>query len=276
MINLPNTLRKIAEQYSAATDDEKRDLIQYCYHKEGLSWKNIADLCQTYSNKIVRDARVLGIQSRTKSESQTLALQKGRIKHPTKGIGHSTKTREKISEKMAESWNNLTKEEQEQRRQIGRDNWNAMSKQEQDAFIKQGADAIRETSKKGSELEQFIYRQLIKHGFTHVKLHEKHRIANRKLHIDIFLPKLKTAIEIDGPSHFTNIWGAEALFKVQKADREKDSLLLGLGLCVIRVQQKSSLSAKFKRDILKQLLSKLEEFKLYPPRDKRYVIIGDK
>jgi hypothetical protein len=65
----------------------------------------------------------------------------------------------------------------------------------------------------------------------------------------MFLPGNNIAIEVDGPSHFIDVWQNGSLSKVQKADAEKNGLLLLYKVNVIRVKQvRRNLSDKNLRD----------------------------
>jgi very-short-patch-repair endonuclease len=98
--------------------------------------------------------------------------------------------------------------------------------------------AIQTAGKEGSKLEKFLRHELTKAGFV-VEFHKTNLIANQNLEIDMYIPKLRTIIEIDGPSHFLPIWGEEKLHKQIKADEHKTGLILGKGLAIIRVKNLS-------------------------------------
>jgi very-short-patch-repair endonuclease len=76
---------------------------------------------------------------------------------------------------------------------------------------------------------------------------------------------LNTAIEVDGPSHFENIWGEAILRKNQIRDYEKNGLLLQQGFVIIRIQQTRSLSEKYKRDTLATVIETLEKIRKKKP-----------
>ena len=101
-------------------------------------------------------------------------------------------------------------------------------------------------------------------------------LLNERLHIDLFLPDISTAIEVDGPSHFEPVWGDEALSRTQRSDQQKTGLLLSSGFVLIRVKQTKGLSEKYKRETLSKILSELKQIKKkYPSRENRYIEIGD-
>ncbi len=275
-MTLSKLSKEQAKNYFKLIENDKREFINRAYHTELASYAQIAQIVGTYPNKIRRDAKILGCDKpRDKSQAQSIALKSGRHKHPTKGTKRSEDTKFKISESVAKSWDNLTVEERQERSDIGKKQWDNMSREEKINFKNAAGKAIREAAKSGSKLERYIHSQLIKHGYE-VEFHKEHFIVNERLQIDLFLPKMKIAIEVDGPSHFSPIWGIKTLKRNQRADNEKTGLLLSRGLVFIRIQQTKSLSQKYKRDVLTRLLTVLENIKKkFPERTNRYIILED-
>ena len=274
MTKLPKSLQSIADNFDEAEEKKQFKFINDCYTKRDMSYSEIAEICGTYPNKIRRLHKKGGGEPRSRSSAQSLALSQGRHAHPTKGKGHSLESKQKIGESMSKVWDELSPEELEYRKQIGREVWDNMTPAERDALHFRAGQAIREAARSGSKLEKYLREELTKAGHV-IEFHKKHLIKNENLHIDIFVPGLVTAIEVDGPSHFSDIWGADVLAKNKKADKEKDALLLGNGFCVIRIRQAKTPSEVAKRRILAELLEKLDEWKTYPSRKKRFYVIGD-
>lgn len=251
------------------------DEFNELHHNQLMSIIEIAEKFDTYPNKIRRLAKKLGANIRNKSEAQEIALKTGRLQHPTKGKERSASAKEKISEALANYWDNMDDDEKTRRSNLSKEQWKNMSDEEKENFRKKAYEKIREAAKTGSKLEKQILNHLIKMGLV-VKYHQQHFIANEKMHLDIMIPELKTIIEVDGPSHFKPIWGNDILSKSIDADNRKDGLLLNIGFCVIRVRQKKDLTNKLSRDILKELTETLHKIKKqFPPAGKRKIIIGD-
>jgi very-short-patch-repair endonuclease len=265
----------MAKRFNDLSETQLARFLDETYLQRKMSIPQIAQECDTYNNRIRRSLIKCGYAIRDKSQAQKIALASGRHKHPTKGIGHSEEAKIKISEKQSEVWRNLTDAEKEHRSTIGRNQWNSMSDSEKTEFKRKANDAVRLAAKQGSKLEHFLLKGLIDAGYS-VDFHREHFVKNERLQIDLFLGKLGVAVEVDGPSHFLPIWGPDTLAKNQQADAQKDGLLLGMGFCVIRIQQKHSLSEKYKRDILQELLGRLETInKKFPSRAKRHITLGD-
>jgi len=275
MTNLPNSLVKQASSYSQLPDKEKKKFFQQLYDNRGLSWSVIAKMCGTYTNKVRRDAVRLGIESRSKSEAQALALSTGRHHHPTKDKCHSKTTKIRISESVAEDWDNMTTAQRQKKRDEAKERWNKKTDEEIRQFREAAGEGVRTAAKEGSALEKYLLEELISVGYK-VEFHKEHWVIREKLQIDLFLPELNIALEVDGPSHFKDIWGKDNLRKNKLRDNEKTGLLLQRGCVIIRVRQKQSLSQRYKRDILKSVLNALRDIETKRPQaGKRHIILGD-
>jgi very-short-patch-repair endonuclease len=109
-----------------------------------------------------------------------------------------------------------------------------------------------------------------------VDFHKEQTLSNTKLQIDIFIPSLNVAIEIDGPSHFLPVWGDDTLQKNIKYDNKKTGLVLGKGCALIRIKQTRDFSnarAEILWEKLSEILSSIKT-KFPNPQD-RLINIGD-
>ena len=248
------------------------------YVNQSCSTYVIAQKYNTYPNKIRRLLIKNGVELNDKSTAQKKALASGRSKHPTEGIKRSEGVKIKISEGVYDHWQTLTDAERELRVEKARQQWDAMSELERQALRDAAARAVREASKKGSKMERFLLDKLTLEGYN-ILFHQTGLIPRNGLEIDLFVPELKVAIEIDGPAHFLPIWGETPAEKQQilqkhiKADAHKTGLLLSQGFVVIRVKHLTkSLSEKHKRDVLERVIVELEKIrKKFPSKTKRYI-----
>jgi very-short-patch-repair endonuclease len=227
--------------YENLSDDKKIEIINKEYIENKKSFQIIAKEYSTYANKIRRDAKRLGVNVRSKSEAQSNAISVGTHKHPTKGTERSSETKHKIGLSILENWKNLSDEDLDSRKEKARDNWNKKSEDEKQEMISKANRAVRESSKLGSKLEKYLLVKLIEDGHK-VDFHKEHILSNTKLQIDLFLPNINLAIEVDGPSHFENIWGDQSLSRNQKYDLKKEGLLIGKGISILRVKQSCDFS----------------------------------
>lgn len=227
------------------------------YIVKNRSCDDIAVELGTYRHRVRRALIKNSIPLRSQSDAQSAALKSKRAKHPTKGTHRPESVKVLISEGVANNWSQITPEELERRSNISSRNWENMSAEDKEKLLKAGREAVLKAAKDGSKLERFLQEGLTKAGYV-IEYHKEGLIAGDKLQIDMFVPRLSTAIEIDGPSHFFPIWGDEQLSKTMESDRKKTGLLLEAGIVIIRIKQVAkSLSQKLQRDILASVLETL-------------------
>lgn len=261
--------------YEDMADGKKKDIITKLYVIDKKSFQQIAEEYNTYPNKVRRDAKKFNIAIRNKSEAQKNALDNGNHKHPTKGTNRSEETKNKIGLKVLQNWQNLDDSELERRKQEAQKRWNALSEDQKQNFTKLANTAVRESSKKGSKLEKYLFTELLSLGYK-VDFHKEQMLLNTKLQIDLFLPELNIAIEVDGPSHFLPVWGEDALKRNIKYDNKKSGLILGKGLVLIRIKQLSDFSPTRSRLIFEELVGHLKNIKnKFPDSNNRLIEIGE-
>ena len=253
----------------AKSIDEGFVIKQY---RENKSTYEIAKDLGTYPNKIRRILIKNGEQVRDKSKAQKVALETGRHKHPTKGKNRTDEEKIKISDGMALHWENMDDDEKERRSSQAKKQWEEMTDVERENLRHAAAQAVRVASREGSKSEKFLREGLTEAGYD-VIFHKKGLIPNQNLEIDLFIPELKTAIEVDGPAHFFPIWGDANLNHHIKADAEKNGLLLAMGYVVIRVKHLTkNVSNKTQRNLLSAVLEQLSKIKdRFPSKSKRFI-----
>jgi very-short-patch-repair endonuclease len=244
--------------YSNLSDNEKKSVIEKRYVQKGESFAEIAKHYDTYANRIRRDAQKYNIPIRSKSEAQKNVLEKGKSQHPTKGKTRTYEEKVKIGKSIYESWQNLSEADLTKRKLKSKAIWDGLSQNEKENRLNAAHTAIRESSKKGSKLEHFLMELLIEKGYK-VEFHKEQILSNTKLQIDIYLPALTTAIEVDGPSHFEPVWGEDTLNKNQKYDQKKTGLIIGRGMRLVRVKQSKDFSPTRARIIFDKLHTLLQD-----------------
>ena len=254
-------------------EDNKDFLVrEYVENNRSTYW--ISEKLGTYPNKVRRALKFLGVDLKSKSEAQSNALKSGRHKHPTKGRKRTEEERIKISEGMANHWENMSEEERDRRIALAKKQWEEMTENEKSELRSMAAEAVRRASQEGSKIEKFLKEGLTSEGYD-VIFHMKGLIPAENLEVDLFVPSLKTAIEIDGPAHFLPIWGEDSLQKNIRSDAKKSGLILSKGYCMIRVKQiNKNVSEKSKRKPLALILTELGKIsKKFPAKSKRYIEI---
>lgn len=241
-------------------------------YNDNQSIHQIAEHFGTYTNKIRRILIKNGKEIRGHSEAQKIAMESGRAPHPTKGKKRSDDVKSKIAKGVHTHWENMGDDEYQQRVQAGKDNWEAMSDYDREKLQKMASEGMRKAAKEGSKIEKFVRKYLTDAGYV-VIFHQKNLVLNEKLEVDLYIPELKTVIEIDGPSHFLPIWGEDSLKKHIKADAQKSGLVIANGYCMLRVKniQKNVSNIQMK-NISEQIIDKLKEIaSKFPPKNKRYI-----
>lgn len=259
---------------SSAFINKYKEYIIDQYVNEKKSTYEIAQELKTYPNKIRRALNTLGVDLRDKSSAQTVAIESGRHEHPTRGKKRTEAEKVAISNGMASYWENMEEEEKKRRSDISKKQWAEMSEEDKANLRKLAAEAVRKASKEGSKIEKFIYEGLTKIGYD-VIFHKRGLVANQNLEVDLFIPALNTAIEIDGPAHFLPIWGEESLNRHIRADAQKAGLLMNRGFVILRVKNIiRNLSQKNMRETLAAIIVELKKIEeKFPPATKRLIEI---
>ena len=244
------------------------------YVNQKKSTYEIAQDIGTYPNKIRRTLNTLGVDLRDRRSAQTVAIETGRHEHPTRGKKRTEAEKIAISNGMSHFWDNMEETERERRSKISKEQWASMSEEDKANLRRLAAEAVRKASKEGSKIEKFICEGLTGAGYD-VIFHKKGLIPNENMEVDLFVPGIKAAIEIDGPAHFLPIWGEESLQKHIRADAQKAGMLINRGYVVLRVKNLiKNISQKRMRDILNQVIGELSKIEnKFPSQSKRLIEI---
>lgn len=249
-----------------------RNAIIKKYVDEGKSSYQVAEELGTYSTKILRALDYLGIERRDYSSAQSSAMEQGRSQHPTRGKKLSEKHKKSIGKNKTEYWKNMPEEERARLSQLSKDAWDRKSSSEKEELRQMALEAVREAGKNGSKTERYLTHKLQSAGYS-VVFHKTNLVPHSKLEVDLFIPELRTAIEIDGPAHFLPIWGEEKLQKQQAADLVKQGILMDNGYVVLRIRQvDKTLSITKMENVFNLVLVELQKIELqFPDRKHRLI-----
>lgn len=214
--------------------DRKAEL-ERLHWDENLSVKQIAELEGTYPNKIGREMNRLGVRRRSSKEAAQLAYSTGRIKHPTLGTTLPPEVRVKIGKALH---NAITPEDRERNRKNSLKGWAEAKQKNKLAGVDRGRQlrqVARKTMQTGSKMEHELFRFLVSRGYA-CEQNRENLLPNDRLRVDLFIPGKETAIEIDGPSHWSPIYGQEAYNQQILLDNEKNGLLMAAGFKIIRIK----------------------------------------
>lgn len=244
------------------------------YTEESKSTYEVAKMFQTYPNKIRRILIKHGVELKNKSEAQKNALQNGVARIPTKGKKRTKEERLKISQSQKNHWEKIDQKTYDKYVRNAKKRWSKLTDVQKNEMRRLAIQAIRIAGKEGSKLEKFLKSEFTRLGFV-VETHKKNLLPNESLEIDLYLPKAKAIIEIDGPSHFIPIWGEEKLRKQIKADANKTGLILSKGFVIIRVKNLlDSIPLATQENLKNRLVSIIEKIqKKFPKKSDRYIEI---
>jgi len=240
------------------------------YNDNNKSTYEIAKELNTYPNKIRRTLIKHGYGLKNKSAAQKAALEAGRSSHPTAGKKRTDEQKIAISKGLVTYWEELSDKERSKRVAQAKDNWKKMSAKQKEEMRSKGIAAIRAAAKEGSKMERWVKEKLEGAGFF-VKMHVV-IIPAENLEIDLYIPDLKTIIEVDGPSHFLPIWGEDKLQKQVNADLRKSGALLSKGYAVIRLKSLGQESLAKREQMLESVLDQVVKISnKFPPKSKRFI-----
>lgn len=227
------------------------------------------DISKKYGMSLTKVGRILrgaGVV-RTRSEAQKLALEKGKSINPTKGVGHSERTKIALSEDGAHRWARLSTPERQVFKDQAKDRWKKIDPDKKKEMLAKAGSSMRKAAKEGSEAEKVVYAALINAGYV-VQRHVKNYM-NGNYELDLFLSEYGITIELDGPHHFLPIYGQERLNKTIQMDIIKSGVLMSMGLTIIRVKYiVKNLTEKIKRDLSSQIIQKVADVVSGKTKDK--------
>lgn len=203
-------------------------------YEEGDSIPVISKRYGWSESKVYRTFKKIGVKIRNRSESIKLALESGRATNPTKGKKHSEESKELMSKRRAETWENDDGEARKKLSERAKENWANKTDSEKLSMLSKAGQALRKVADEGSAAEKYLVEKLKSHGYE-VEYHNKTMIYGQ-YEIDIILPKEGIVIEIDGPHHYSPIFGEERLLKTKESDQVKNGVLMANGLKVVRIK----------------------------------------
>jgi very-short-patch-repair endonuclease len=248
-------LKKLAEEYN--------------------SGKSLREISEDYNLSPVTVRRYLikaGVSIRNKKEAAEAAMERGRLTSPILYRKRTQEEKDVISNAVKKRWEEMSPEDSEKFRKNAKDRWESQPEQEKALRQQKAGEALRKASVEGSKAEKALHKELLKAGY-HVIIHQKGLIAGEKYEVDLFIPDLLIAIEIDGPQHFIPIYGQEHFNRTLKYDTIKNGALISRGICVLRVKYLSKHnSGVINKKIADLVIKEIEKIKNnFPPVENRLI-----
>ena len=120
----------------------------------------------------------------------------------------------------------------------------------------------------GRSLAEELIIAMIRLSFPGIKIVRNDKSVLGRQEIDIHIPMSKIAIEVDGISHHSAIWGQERFLESQERDARKDARLAELGFLLYRIDiskmTKENLYPNLKKYMAEILIPELK--KVIPSR----------
>lgn len=241
-------------------------------YRNDMNIREIAEKYNTYPMKIRRLLIKYGEPIRSAKEEIQKSVQKGRVKSPTAGKPRTEEEKLKIGLSNTKTWQSKPENEKEEFRKYAKKRWDETPEEDKRKMLESAGKSLYRASVEGSKAEKSLKNGLTKLGYD-VIMHKKDMVPNSNYELDLFIPDLMTAIEIDGPQHFKSIYGNRSLEKTVQFDNIKNGNLLARGICIIRVKYLvKNLTLTLENKLLKLVVAELEKIKKqFPEEGRRFI-----
>jgi very-short-patch-repair endonuclease len=206
------------------------------YVQDEKSTVEIAEILKCYPEEVRRALKKYNIPVRTKSSASNNFYSNGGI-NSRKGYKFSSEEKERASINAKEYW--LSDESQEAKNKISESSrvlWEQKDKEQRRETVSRLHQACREASKHGSKAQLKIAQILSSKYEYGVLTGVTQLVGIGNLEIDIAIPKNGIIIEVDGITHFEDVYSDNRYERAQEHDKKKNDVMTGAGWSVIRVQ----------------------------------------
>lgn len=243
-------------------------------YRSDMNIREIAEKYNTYPMKIRRLLIKHGEPIRTAQEELKRSVEKGRLKSPTAGRERTEEEKIKIGSSNTARWKTFSEDRRDQFKKDAKQRWEDAPAEHKRQMLESAGKALYKASVEGSKAEKSLKTGLTNLGYN-VIMHKKDFIPDSNYELDLFLPDLMVAVEIDGPQHFEAIYGDRPLEKTIMFDSVKNGALLSRGLCIIRIKYMvKNLTLTLEQKLIKIVVDELEKIKKkFPEKGKRFIEI---
>jgi len=212
------------------------DFLLKEYVENKKSTVAIAEMTGCYPEQVRRALKKHNIRIRSRSKASHNYYETGG-KNARKGYKFTEEEKEQASISAKEYW--LSDESSEAKKKIAkasRKYWKGVPKSEKKKIVERLHRACREASQNGSKAQLTIAEILTSKYDYHVETGMINIAGIGELEVDIALPQHGIAIEVDGITHFEDVYSDDRFQRAQEADQRKNEHLTSIGWSVIRVQ----------------------------------------
>lgn len=206
------------------------------YVQDKKSTVNIAKMTSCYPEQVRRALKKYNIPVRTKSTASRNFYDNGG-ENSRKGYQFSNEEKERASIVAKEYW--LSDDSEEARAKISESSaklWDQKSSDEKREVVSRLHQACRLASQQGSKAQKKVAEILAKKYGYNVLTGVTELAGIGNLEVDIALPQRGIIIEIDGITHFEDVYSDNRYERAQQHDAKKNEIMTSAGWSVIRVQ----------------------------------------
>ena len=206
------------------------------YVVKGRSTVSISKELGIFPEQCRRALKKFKIPIRSRSKASKNFYEKGG-QNSRKGYKFSEEEKKQAAINSKEYW--LSEDSERAREKISKASkkyWKTVSKAEKKEIIAKLHQACRKASQEGSKAQLTLatilaedYDYFVQTGFVQLA-------GIGDLEVDILLPNEGIAIEVDGITHFEQIYSDNRYERAQEADKRKNKILIDSGWTVLRVQ----------------------------------------
>jgi very-short-patch-repair endonuclease len=212
------------------------DFLLVEYGEKKKSTVEIANMVGCYPEQVRRALKKHNIPVRTKSKASRNFYDKGG-ENSRKGYKFTEAEKERASVIAKEYW--LSEDSEDAREKISASStamWEEKTDAEKQAVVARLHQACRLASQQGSKAQRMIAQILRrKYGYDVMEgVTELAGIGN--LEVDIALPGKGIIVEVDGITHFEDVYSDNRYERAQEHDKRKNDIMTGAGWSVIRVR----------------------------------------
>lgn len=212
------------------------EFLKKHYVEDKKSTVEISKMVGCYPEQVRRALKKYGLKIRSKAKASRNFYEKGG-ENSRKGYKFTDEEREQASINAKYYW--LSPDSNEARYKISRSSqamWDEKSEAEKAEIVARLHQACRVASQYGSKAQRKVA-EILSQKYGYGVLTGVTTLAGiGELEVDIAIPEHGVIIEIDGITHFEDIYSDDRYERAQEADARKNSIMTGAGWSVIRVR----------------------------------------
>jgi very-short-patch-repair endonuclease len=247
------------------------DFLLREYVEKKRSTSEIAQEVGCFPEQIRRALRRFNIPVRSRIQASHNFYDNGG-ENARKGYQFSEKEKETASISAKEYWlSNASKEARAKIAEKSQAYWDTVSDDEKQAIIERLHRACREAAANGSKAQRMI-EKILKDKYHYVTMLGVVQIAGiGDLEVDIALPGVGIAIEVDGITHFRDVYSDDRYERAMEADKRKNDILTRAGWSVVRIVLKCDRYSKGACLMVCDKLHKMIEAKDYAKKSVSFI-----